>query len=97
MFREVMALFHGTELLFGALLGGWVIWTAAGVAAAEFFLKKKSKSSSRVNPLKLLGYSSLLNGFLLGCQIIFLRFYPFILMDYPRGLAAQRRERDFLF
>jgi hypothetical protein len=40
MFREVMALFHGTELLFGAVLGGWVIWTAVGVAAAEFFLKK---------------------------------------------------------
>lgn len=89
MFREVMALFHGTELLFGAVLGGWVIWMAAGVASAEFFLKKKSKSSSRVNPLKLLAYSSLLNGFLLGFQIIFLRFYPVIFptSDIPQAFS----------
>jgi spermidine synthase len=89
MFREVMALFHGTELLFGTVLGGWVIWTAAGVAAAEFFLKKKSKSSSRGNPLRLLTYSSLLNGFFLGFQIIFLRFFPVIFPtpDIPRAFS----------
>lgn len=76
MFREVMALFHGTELLFGAVLGGWVIWTAMGAATTEFFLKRTSNLSSNINPLKLLAHSSLLNGFLLGLQIIFLRFCP---------------------
>ncbi|UCH93362.1 MAG: fused MFS/spermidine synthase [Candidatus Aminicenantes bacterium] len=78
MFREVMALFHGTELLFGVVLGGWVIWAAVGAGAAEFFLKRDSNFFSRVNPLKLLAYSSLLNGFLLGFQVIFLRFYPLV-------------------
>jgi spermidine synthase len=78
MFREVMALFHGTELLFGTLLGSSVIWTSSGAAAAEFFLNRRLKSSSRFDPLKLLVYSTLFNGFILALQIIFLRFYPLI-------------------
>jgi len=78
MFREVMALFHGTELLFGTLLGSSVIWTSSGAAAAEFFLNRKLKSSPQFNTLKLLVYSTLLNGFILALQIVFLRFYPVI-------------------
>ena len=36
MFREVMALFHGTELLFGSLLGSSVIWTSLELLLQNF-------------------------------------------------------------
>lgn len=78
MFREVMALFHGTELLFGSLLGSWVIWISAGAAAVEFFFNRKWKYFSRGNPLKMLVYSTIFSGFILSLQIIFLRFYPIL-------------------
>jgi spermidine synthase len=83
MFREVMALFHGTELLFGSLLGSWVIWISAGAAAVEFLFNRKWKYFSLKNPLKILVHSTIFNGFILSLQIIFLRFYPHLFSSSP--------------
>jgi spermidine synthase len=84
MFREVMAMFHGTELLFGSILGSSVLWTSLGAAAAEFFLNRRF--GTRFFPT-LLVYSILFNGFLLGLQILFLRFYPVIFSTAVVGQA----------
>lgn len=78
IFREVMALFHGTELLFGSILGASVLWTAVGVMAAESFLKWRTRRPLNFNPLNLLAFSTLLNAFVLVLQIYLLRLYPLV-------------------
>jgi len=74
-FREIMAQCHGSELLFGLMLGAWLLWAAAGTALGAWWGGTRRDSQGR-RPLKVLALSALAGGPVLAGQILWLRLAP---------------------
>ena len=74
VFRELMALCHGTEILFGAILASGLLWTALGGLAASVlarFLKRRGAAMAACRTI--LAAALPLNGLLLVGQLYCVR------------------------
>jgi spermidine synthase len=74
-FREIMAQCHGSELLFGLMLGAWLLWAAAGTALGAWW-GTTWRDQNGYRPLKVLALSTLASGPVLAGQILWLRLAP---------------------
>ncbi|MEW6266188.1 MAG: hypothetical protein AB1641_24205 [Thermodesulfobacteriota bacterium] len=79
IFREIMSLTHGAELLFGVTLGVWLVWAAAGAALGGYLAGRRPEVIS----VGLLRSGLFLAGTLAAAQILSLR-----LINWSPGLAA---------
>jgi spermidine synthase len=83
-FREIMAQCHGSELLFGLVLGSWLLWCAAGTALGAWW----TKNWGNFEPSKTLALSILAAGPLLAGQILWLRLAPWGVAVVPGQLLS---------
>lgn len=87
IFREIMAASHGTELMFGIILGSWLLWTAFG-AITGGILARRDDDGKDFTALKWLAVTALLSGPLLVGQILLVRYGALLHAGVPGQILS---------